>query len=88
MVILDIVVRMALMFATATLFGIVLLAYLRLRSRKMLLITTGFGIFFLNALILVPELFSQDLDVLFSQNLHLFMNLIGLMFILFGTLKD
>jgi hypothetical protein len=88
MVILDVVVRMALMFATATLFGIVLLAYLRLRSRKMLLITTGFGIFFLNALILVPELFSQDLDVLFSQNLHLFMNLIDLMFILFGTLKD
>jgi hypothetical protein len=87
MVILDIVVRMALIFATATLFGIVLLAYLRLRSRKMLLITTGFGIFFLNALILMLELFSQDIDMLISQNLHLFMNFVGLIFILFGTLK-
>jgi hypothetical protein len=85
---LDIVVRTALIFATAILFGIVLLAYSRLRSRKMLLITTGFGLFFLNALILMPELFSQDIDMLISQNLHLFLILIGLIFILFGTLKE
>ena len=88
MVILDVVVRMALIFATATLFVIVLSAYLRLRSRKMLFITTGFGMFFLNALILMPELFSQDIDMLISQNLHLFIILIGSIFILFGTLKE
>jgi hypothetical protein len=88
MVILDIVVRMALIFATATLFIIVLLAYLRLRSRKILFITIGFGMIFLNALILMPELFSQDIDMLISQNLHLFIILIGSIFILFGTLKD
>jgi hypothetical protein len=88
MVILDIVVRMALIFATATLFVIVLFTYSRLRSRKMLLITIGFGIFFLNALVLMPELFSQDIDMLISQNLHLFMNLMGLILILFGILKE
>jgi hypothetical protein len=52
-----------------------------------LFIATGFGIFFLNALILMLELFSQDIDMLISQNLHLFMNFVGLIFILFGTLK-
>lgn len=88
MVILDVVVRMALIFATATLFIIVLSAYLRLRSRKILFITIGFGMFFLNALILMPELFSQDIDMLISQNLHLFIILIGSIFILFGTLRE
>jgi hypothetical protein len=88
MSILDVVVRMALIFATAALFVIVLLAYLRLRSHKMLFITIGFGMFFLNALILMPELFSQDIDMLISQNLHLFLNLIGLIFIMLGTLKE
>jgi hypothetical protein len=84
----DVVVRMALILATATLFVIVLTAYLRLRNHKMLFITTGFGIFFLNALILMPELLSQYIDMLISQNLHLFLNFVGLVFILFGTLKE
>jgi hypothetical protein len=88
MVMLDVVVRMALIFATATLFVIVLSAYSRLRSRKMLLITIGFGILFLHALLSVPELFEGTYDMYISESLHLFVDFIGLIFILFGTLKD
>ena len=88
MEILNFVVRLGLAVATTTLFGVVLLTYLRLRSHKMLFITIGFGTFFFNALILMLELFSQDIDVAVSQNLHLFMNFIGLILILFGILRE
>lgn len=86
--ILDIIVRVGLVVATTFLFGIVFLAYLRLRSRKMLLISIGFGIFFVHALIYVPELFNDAYRIVLDENLHLFVHLIALIFILLGTLKD
>jgi len=84
----DVVVRIALVVATTVLFGIVFLAYLRSRSRKMLLISVGFGIFFVHALITVPELFSEAYHIALDENAHLLFHLIGLIFILLGTLKD
>lgn len=86
--ILDSVIRIALVVPTALLFFLVLQAYLRIKSRKMLLITTGFGIFFVHALISVPELFSSAFHVLLDENAHLALNLIALIFILLGTLED
>jgi hypothetical protein len=86
--ILDVVVRIVLIFATATLFVIVLLAYLRLRSHKMLLITTGFGIFLLHAFLSMLESFDGTYDIYFTESLHLFLDFIGLIFILLGTLKE
>ena len=46
----DIIIRIILTVATAFLFSIVFAAYLRLRNRKLLLISIGFGIFFAHAL--------------------------------------
>ena len=77
---------MALVFATTILFGIVFLAYLRSRTRKMLLLATGFGTFFVHALITLPELFSEA--YMLDENVHLLFHLIGLIFILLATLKD
>ena len=88
MEIVDFVVRIALVVATTVSFGIVFLAYLRARNRKMLLITIGFGIFFVHALISVPELFNEAYAIALDENAHLLFHLSGLIFILLGRLKD
>ena len=86
--ILDIILRFGLTVATGFLFGIVFLSYWRTRSSKMLLISVGFAIFFVHALIYIPELFSDAYMIDMSENLHLVIHLISLVFILLGTLKD
>jgi hypothetical protein len=86
--ILDIIVRVGLSVATAFLFGIVFLAYLRLKNRKMLLISVGFGIFLAHALITLPELINETYHVILDENAHLLIHLVALIFILLGILKD
>jgi len=86
--ILDVVVRVGLVLATSFLFGIVFLAYLRLRSRKMLLISIGFGIFFVHALIYIPQLIAEEYRVMLTENEHLIIHLVALIFIALGIFKD
>ena len=82
---LDIIIRVGLVVATAILFSIIFAAYLRLRNRKLLFISVGFGIFFAHGLITIPELF---MNFVITENMHLLIHLIALAFILVGTLKD
>ncbi len=84
----DIVVRVALVLATSFLFGTVLLAYLRLRNRKLLFVSIGFGIFFIHALIYVPELIWDEYRLVLTENTHLLIHSVGLVFIALGILKD
>ena len=84
----DIVLRFGLTVATGFLFGIVFLSYWRTRTSKMLLISIGFVIFFVHALITIPELFSDVYQIAMSENLHLTIHLVALVFILLGILKD
>jgi hypothetical protein len=81
----NLLVRIALVVATALLFTIVFAAYMRIRNRKLLFISIGFGIFFAHGLITIPELF---LGFMITEDMHLLIHLIALSFILFGTLKD
>jgi hypothetical protein len=81
----DAIIRVGLVIATAFLFSIVFAAYLRLRNRKLLFISVGFGIFFAHGLITIPELF---INFMITENTHLTIHLIALAFILLGTLKD
>ena len=71
----------------AILFGIVFLAYTRVKNRKLLFISIGFGVFFIHALIYLPELFLET-SLNLGENGHLLIHLIALIFILFGTFKD
>ena len=82
---LDVIVRVGLVLATTVLFGIVFLTYLRLKNRKLLFLSLGFGVFFVHSLATVPELFY---DFVISENVHLLIHLLALSFMLFGTLKD
>jgi len=86
--ILDVVIRVGLVLATGFLFGIVFLAYLRLRSQKMLLISIGFGIFFVHALAYIPELVIEEYHLILTENIHLLIHLTALIFIALGILKD
>ena len=83
----DVVIRVGLVIATAVLFSIVFAAYLRLRNRKLLLISIGFGVFFIHAIITLPELFF-NIGYMIDENTHLLIHLVGLFFILIGILKD
>lgn len=88
MEILDIVLRIGLTLATGFLFGIVFLGYWRTRTRKMLLISAGFAVFFAHALVTIPELFSDAYQIAMNENLHFLIHLIALVFILLGILKE
>lgn len=86
--ILDIVLRVGLTLATSFLFGIMFLGYWRTRTRKMLFVTAGFAVFFVHALITVPELFSDTYQIAMSENVHLLIHLIALVLMAIGILKD
>ncbi len=81
----DIVIRVLLVLATGFLFGIIFVAYLRVKSRKLLLISTGFLIFFVQYVATIPELY---FNFVIDENLHLALHLVALVFILIGILKD
>lgn len=82
------VARLAFVIVTTIIFLIALLSYSRLRNRKMLLLTIGFGLFFVHGLISIPELFSIVYNKDFTDSLHLLMDSVALLFILLGALKD
>ncbi len=87
-IMIDTLIRIGLIAATAFLFGVVFLAYLRMKNRKMLFISLGFGTFFVNALLHIPELISNDYSLMFSENVFLLIDLLGLLLIAIGLLKD
>jgi hypothetical protein len=81
----DVVIRVLLVLATGFLFGIIFVAYLRVKSRKLLLISIGFLIFFVQYVATIPELY---FNFVIDENLHLALHLVALVFILIGILKD
>ena len=82
----DIALRIVLVVATGILFTLVFAAYIRLRNKKLLFLSIGFGIFFAHALIYIPELFGAIYVI--DENAHLVIHLIALIFIILSTLKD
>jgi len=86
--ILDIFVRVGLTLATSFLFGVMVLGYWRTRTRKMLFVTAGFAVFFVHALITIPELFSDVCQLALSENVHLLIHLTALALMAIGILKD
>ena len=87
-IMIEMVIGISLIATTALLFAIVLLAYLRMRNARMLLITLGFGTFFIAAILHLPEIFSEEFSLMLPENVFLFLQLIGLIFIAVGVLKD
>jgi hypothetical protein len=88
----DLMIEMAisvgLIAATSVLFAIVLLTYLRLRNTRMLFFTLGFGTFFVGAILHLPQIFIQEYSLMITENVMLLFQLVGLLFIAIGVLKD
>jgi hypothetical protein len=85
---LDVAVRAGLILATTILFLVVISTYWRMRNSKMMLISVGFGVFWVHALISLPELVNEAYNIALDENMHLLIPLVGLIFILLGILKD
>lgn len=80
--------RIVFVIVTAIIFAIALLAYIRLRNRKTLLLTVGFGLFFSHGVLAIAELFIFSLNMSFTESWHLLLDSVALLFILVGALKD
>ena len=80
--------RIVFIVVTTIIFIIALLAYLRLRTRKSLLLTAGFGLFFVHGIIGITELLVLSFNSEFTEGWHLLVDAVALIFILVGTLKD
>jgi ABC-type branched-subunit amino acid transport system permease subunit len=87
-VMIEMVISVGLIAATSVLFAIVLLTYLRLRNTRMLFITLGFGTFFVGALLHLPQIFSEEYSLMITENVMLLFQLVGLLLIAIGVLKD
>jgi hypothetical protein len=80
--------RIVFLIVTTIIFAVALLAYVRVRKTKTLLLSVGFGLFFLHALLSITELLSRSFDLEFTTGYHLLIDSIALLCILVGALKD
>jgi hypothetical protein len=87
-VMIEMVIGVGLIATTSVLFAIVLLTYLRMRNTRMLFITLGFGTFFIGAILHLPQIFIQEYNLMITENIMLLFQLVGLLFIAIGVLKD
>ena len=87
-VLIEMVISVGLIATTSVLFAVVLLTYLRMRNTRMLLITMGFGTFFIGAMLHLPQIFIEQYNLMITENVMLLFQLVGLLFIAIGVLKD
>ena len=85
---LDAALRIALVLATAFLFGIILLAYLRVKTIRLLFISAGFAVFLLHSLLYMPQIMFHSLTIELTDNTHIAFNLIALVFISIGIISE
>jgi len=84
----DIICRLFFLVVTTVIFVIALLTFSRLRNKKMLFLSIGFGLFFVHGIISIPEIFSNSYNVVFTDSIHLLIDGVALLFLLVGVLQD
>lgn len=85
---LDVLLRISLVLATGFLFGIIFLAYIRMKNPKLLLISIGFAVFLIHSLLYMPELMISQYTFKFTENMHIAFNLLALIFITIGIIRE
>lgn len=80
--------RIVFIIVATTIFIIALLAYIRLRNKKTLLLTVGFGLFVTHAILAITELFFSGFNATFTTGYHLLLDSVALSFILVGALRN
>lgn len=84
----NMIISAALLIVTMFLFLIVFVAYLRMRNNKMLFISLGFGSIFVGAFLHLFEIIFESINFMITENVLLLIQLIGLLLITIGVLKD
>jgi len=84
----DIIARILFLIVTTVIFAIALLTYSRLRNKKTLFLTVGFGLFFIHGLISIPEIFFNAYNLAFTDSIHILIDGVALLFLLIGVLRD
>ena len=87
-IMIEMVIGIGLIATTSILFAVVLLTYLRMQNTRMLLITLGFGTFFVGALLHIPQILIEEYNLMITEDVMLLLELLGLLFIAIGVLKD
>ncbi|MGA2387041.1 MAG: hypothetical protein ABSG33_10975 [Candidatus Bathyarchaeia archaeon] len=82
------IVRIVFVTVTTITFVIALLSFKNFRTPKTILLTIGFGLFFVHGIISIPELYNNAYNTAFTENIHLLIDAIAVLFLLLGTLKD
>ena len=85
---LFIIARLIFIIITIVVFAFSFPAFLRFRNKKTLLLTLGFGLFFVHSLISIPEIFNNTYNLEFTDSIHLLIDSVALLLILLGVLKD
>jgi hypothetical protein len=85
---LDAALRIALVTATAFLTGIILLAYHRIKTTKLLYISAGFAVFLIHSLLFMPKIMFQNLTIELTDNIHIAFNLVALALITIGITRE
>lgn len=85
---LDAALRIALVIATAFLTGIIFLAYRRIKTMKLLYISTGFTVFLLHSLLFMPKIMFQSITIELTDNIHIAFNLVALALITLGITRE
>lgn len=85
---LFILARIIFIIVTTVVFTFSLLTFSRLRNKKTLFLTLGFGLFFVHGLISIPEIFSHTYNFEFTDSLHLLIDAVALLLILSGVLQE
>ena len=84
----EMVIGVGLVAATSVLFVVVLMTYLRMRNSRLLFVALGFGSFFVGAILYLVEILIPDLGLMITTNVIMIFQLVGLIFIALGVLKD
>jgi hypothetical protein len=82
------IARLLFLIITTIVFFISISSYIRFRRKKNLLLTAGFGLFFIHAVIAIPEIFNQTYNSELTDSIHILMDGAALVLVLAGILKD
>jgi hypothetical protein len=85
---LFIIARLIFIIVTTVVFAFSFSAFLRFRNKKTLLLTLGFGLFFVHGLISIPEILNHMYNLEFTDSIHLLIDAGALLLILLGVLQD
>lgn len=84
---LFILARVVFIVVATVVFAFSLVTFFRFINKKTALLTLGFGLFFVHGLIAIPEILISTYNLQLTDSIHLLIDAVALLLILFGVLQ-